>query len=447
MQAALRTAPEGTRIALPVQGMTCASCVGRVEKALSKVPGVHDVAVNLATETATVQADPSVSPAAIADAIERAGYEVPKRSTSLQIEGMTCATCVGRVERALAKVPGVASVAVNLATERAAIATLGEVDVAALRDAVERAGFGIVDAPAADAAAAPAARTGLPDMVARGRVRGARAAAGAADARRSLRRALDAAGMGATRARHAGAVRLRRALLSRRLEGAARRHRQHGPAGRARHSAAYGLSLYLLLRHSDHGTPHLYFEASAAVITLVLLGKWLEARAKRQTADAIRALAALRPETARVRAADGSERDVPAASVSVGQLVVVRPGERVAVDGEVVEGASHVDESLITGESLPVAKRVGDHVTGGSVNADGVLVVRTTAVGAESMLARIIRMVEGAQAAKAPIQRLVDRVSAVFVPVVLAAAALTLLGWGLSPATGKWRCSTPSRCW
>jgi Cu+-exporting ATPase len=200
-------------------------------------------------------------------------------------------------------------------------------------------------------------------------------------------------------------------------------------------SAAYGLSIYLLFKHADHGMPHLYFEASAAVITLVLLGKWLEQRAKRQTADAIRALNALRPTTARVRRGD-VELEVPVEQVMVGDLVIVRPGDRVAVDGDIVEGRSHIDESLITGESLPVAKGVGDKVTGGAINAEGALTVRTTAIGAETTLARIIRMVESAQAAKAPIQRIVDRVSAVFVPVVLVIALATFLGW--FGFTGDW---------
>ncbi|MBX3622760.1 MAG: copper-translocating P-type ATPase, partial [Rhizobacter sp.] len=170
------------------------------------------------------------------------------------------------------------------------------------------------------------------------------------------------------------------------------------------------------------------FEGSAMVITLVLLGKWLETRAKRQTTDAIRALNALRPTTARVRR-DGVDRDVPVGEVRVGDLVVVRPGERVAVDGEVVEGDTHVDESLITGESLPVAKSSGDKVTGGAINAEGALVVKTLAIGAETTLARVIRMVESAQAGKAPIQRAVDRVSEVFVPVVLGVALVTMLVW------------------
>jgi Cu+-exporting ATPase len=198
-------------------------------------------------------------------------------------------------------------------------------------------------------------------------------------------------------------------------------------------SAAYGLSVYQLIVHGSHGMLHLYFEASAVVITLVLLGKWLESRAKKQTASAIRALQALRPEFARVRR-DGADIDLPIDQVRVNDLVVTRPGERIAVDGEIVEGESHVDESLITGESLPVAKRAGDKVTGGAVNVEGVLLVRTAAVGAESTLARIIRMVDHAQSAKAPVQKLVDRVSAVFVPVVLLLALMTFAGWWL--ATG-----------
>ncbi|HEU4923472.1 MAG TPA: copper-translocating P-type ATPase, partial [Burkholderiales bacterium] len=199
-------------------------------------------------------------------------------------------------------------------------------------------------------------------------------------------------------------------------------------------SAAYGLSVYMLWRHWGH-EPHLYFEAGAAVITLVLLGKWLEARAKRQTTEAIRALQSLRPETARV-VRDGKEVEVPAAQLAVDDLVVVRPGERIPADGVVVEGRSHADESMLTGESLPVAKGPRDAVTGGAVNAEGVLSVRVTAVGAQSTLAKIIELVENAQAKKAPIQRLVDRVSAVFVPVVLVIGVATLLGWGL--ATGDW---------
>jgi Cu+-exporting ATPase len=203
-------------------------------------------------------------------------------------------------------------------------------------------------------------------------------------------------------------------------------------------SAAYGLSVWQLLVGGGHAH-RLYFEAAAVVVTLVMSGKWLEARARRRTTEAIRALRALRPDEATLRLppdADGLRRDasVPLESLRVGDEVLVRPGERVPVDGEVIEGQTHVDESMLTGESRPVPRRVGGRVTGGAINGEGALLVRTTAVGAETVLAQIIRLVEDAQARKAPIQRLVDRVSAVFVPVVLAIALATLLGWHLAGA-------------
>jgi Cu+-exporting ATPase len=181
-------------------------------------------------------------------------------------------------------------------------------------------------------------------------------------------------------------------------------------------------------------SPHYYFEASAVVITLVLLGKWLEGRAKRQTGAAIRALMSLRPETARVVRPDGSEAELPLDQVGVGDVARVRPGERIPVDGRLIEGATSVDESMLTGESMPVSKIFGDKLTGGSINGEGLILVETTAVGAETTLSRIVRLVETAQGAKAPIQRLVDRVSAVFVPVVLGIAALTIVGWMIAGA-------------
>ncbi len=427
-------------IRLQVKGMTCASCVGRVERALGKLPGVVEASVNPATETASVRADRSVTAAALAQAVEKAGYEVARESYALSVGGMTCASCVGRVERALAKVPGVTGVSVNLAIERATVETLGATPLAALHEAIERAGYEVVhyapaDAPADAPASSPPAASRLP---------GWWPVALAAALTLPLVAPMVAAPLGVDWMLPAWVQWLLATPVQFWL--GARFYRAGWNALRAGTgnmdllvalgtSAAYGLSVYLMARHGGHGMPHLYFEASAAVITLVLLGKWLEARAKRQTADAIRALNALRPETARVRR-DGIDTEVPAASVRVGDLVVVRPGERIAVDGEVIEGRSHADEALLTGESLPVAKSVGDRVTGGSINAEGPLVVRTVAVGSESMLARIIRMVEGAQAAKAPIQRLVDRVSAVFVPVVLAVALATFVAWGL--AAGDW---------
>ena len=349
---------------------------------------------------------------------------------TLQVSGMSCASCVGRVEKALLKVPGVTAASVNLATERAEVQALANVPTAVLTAALGKAGYpASAVTPAAPQAAEP---TGLPAWWP--------VAAGA-----MLTLPLVAPmllGLFGIALMLPGWLQLLLATPVQFVLGA-RFYRAGWGALRAGSgnmdllvalgtSAAYGLSAYLLARHPSH--QHLYFEASAAVITLVLLGKWLEQRAKRQTTDAIRALNALRPTTARVLRGDGSEIEVPVSAVAVGDLVAVRPGDRIPVDGEIVSGRSHVDESLITGESLPVAKSPGERVTGGAINAEGALTVRTTATGAETTLARIIRMVESAQAAKAPIQRVVDRVSAVFVPVVLVIAALTFAGWLLQGA-------------
>jgi P-type Cu+ transporter len=347
----------------------------------------------------------------------------------LPIEGMTCSSCVARVEKALKKVPGVGSAEVNLATETATVSLAVGAVPESLVEAVRKAGYETrlsprVQAQATDRSWWPVALSAaltlplmLPMVVeplgAAWSLPGWVQLALATPVQFVLGSRFYRAGWKALLAR-TGNMDLLVALGT---------------------SAAYGLSVYLLVRHWGHGMPHFYFEAGAAVITLVLLGKWLEARAKRQTTEAIRALQALRPERARVRR-DGRDLEVPVESVQVGDLVVVRPAERVAADGEIVEGATHLDESLITGESLPLAKGQGDRVTGGSVNGEGLIVVRATAVGAQSVLARIIEMVETAQAHKPPIQRLVDRVSAVFVPVVLGIAGVTLLAWGLG--TGDW---------
>jgi Cu+-exporting ATPase len=355
-----------------------------------------------------------------------------ERETTLRVEGMTCASCSGRVEKALLKVPGVASAAVNLATERATVRARAEVPAAALQAAVEKAGYAASLLP--DPALGVAPETPIPWWpVAAGIVLTLPIVAPMVLSLFGVHAMLD------------GWVQLALATPVQFALGA-RFYRAGWRALRAGTgnmdllvaigtTAAYGLSLVRLLVPAQDGSAHLYFEASAAVITLVLLGKWLEGRAKRRTADAIRALQALRPITARVRR-DGAEVELPIEQVVVGDAVVVRPGERLPVDGRIAEGRSDIDESLITGEALPVAKGPGDRVTGGSINADGVLVVETQAVGTETTLARIIRMVESAQAAKAPIQRIVDRVSAVFVPVVLGIALLTVIGW--LAAGGGW---------
>ncbi|MBS0336236.1 MAG: copper-translocating P-type ATPase [Proteobacteria bacterium] len=354
---------------------------------------------------------------------------------TLQISGMTCASCVTRVEKALARVPGVASASVNLATEKARIRFAAPATRAALRKAVSDAGYEA--ASDTQAGAAPAAE---------GQVHDAEWWPVAVAAALTLPLVLPMAGeLSGADLMLPGVVQLMLATPVQFWLGA-RFYRAGWKALRGLTgnmdllvalgtSAAYGLSAWLLYAHAGHGMPHSYFEASSGVITLVLLGKWLEMRARRQTTEAIRALNALRPDRARVRR-DGVEAEVALATVRIGDLVVVRPGERIPVDGGVREGESEVDESLVTGESRPLGKRPPDLVTGGSVNGHGVLVVETLAVGAETTLARIIRLVEDAQAEKAPIQRLVDKVSAVFVPVVIALAFATLLGWGL--AGGDW---------
>jgi len=415
---------------LDIEGMTCASCAGRVEKALQAVPGVFQASVNLATESARIDADANVGVVQLRQAIEQAGYGVGQKEIDLSIEGLTCASCVGRVEKALRKVDGVLDASVNLATESAHVRVAGA-DADALLKAVDDAGYHASIKTAAaprspsdrqkkeGLAVALAALLSLPLLIPMllelGGIHimlpGWLQLALAAPVQFWLGARFYRAGWKAVKA-GTGNMDLLVALGT---------------------SAAFGLSLYQLLASGPDAMPHLYFEAASVVITLVLLGKWLEARAKKQTASAIRALQVLRPESARVRRG-GIDVDVPIDQVRIDDLVVIRPGERVAVDGFIAEGASQVDESLITGESLPVAKQAGDKVTGGAINADGLLIVRTSAIGSETTLSRIIRLVENAQAAKAPIQRLVDKVSAIFVPIVLLIALLTFIGWWLAGA-------------
>ncbi len=442
--------------------MTCASCVSRVEKALAKVPGVTRASVNLATERATIDAAPDVPASRLAEAVQQAGYgatavaATPPAAASRDLEfefdigGMTCASCAGRVEKALAAVPGVARASVNLATERASVHGAGALDAAALIAAVTTAGYRASLAAAPDAGAGAGAAAEVPSSDAaqapearkrREAIRERNLVIGSAVLSAPLIVPMLVAPFGID-AMLPGWLQLVLASIVQFGFGA-RFYRAAWHAVKARTgnmdllvalgtSAAFGLSLWMLVRDPvDPG--HLYFEASAVIVTLVRFGKWLEARAKRQTTEAIRALNALRPDRARV-VEHGVERDVPLAQVRVGTTVSIRPGERVPVDGRIVSGRSHVDESLITGESLPVPKDDGDPVTAGSINGEGALVVATTAIGAETTLARIIRLVESAQAEKAPIQRLVDRVSEVFVPAILGIAVLTLIGWLIAGA-------------
>jgi Cu+-exporting ATPase len=420
-------AAERRHVVLPIEGMTCATCAGRVEKALRSLPGV-EATVNLTAEHADVLFDPTrLAPSELGEAIVRAGYDVPHETRELAVSGMTCATCSGRVEKALSAAPGVTRAEVNLATERASVEGMaGVLKPADLIAAVQRAGYGAEM---------------LTDDVERDK------AMVVAEDRRFKHETW----------RVAAAVVLSAPLLLPMfgvmlpawLQFALATPVQFIIGGRfyvaawkalraftgnmdllvsLGTSAAYFYSLYLMLA-GPPGT-HLYFEAAAVVIALIMVGKWLEARAKRSTTAAIQALMSLRPDKARVER-DGTEIEVPVAAVAVGDVVVVRPGEKLPVDGIVIGGDSAVDESLLTGESLPVGKTSGDHVTGGSINGSGLLRIETTAVGAQSTLSRIIALVENAQAKKPPVQRLVDRVAAIFVPVVVGVALVTLLGWWL----------------
>ncbi|WP_197491497.1 MULTISPECIES: heavy metal translocating P-type ATPase [Methylomonas] len=350
------------------------------------------------------------------------------RSVHLSIEGMTCASCAGRVEKALNKIPGVQQASVNLATESALVQTDTAVDASVLINAVSAIGYRASAKPERPVSK-PKPRDGLAVLV---------------SVLLSLPllapMLLEPFG---TQVSLPGWLQLGLATPVQFVLGA-RFYRAGWKALKAGAgnmdllvalgtSAAYGLSVYQLTSSTDGMAPHLYFEASAVVISLVLTGKWLEAWAKRQTVSAITALQALQPQVARVKRGK-RELEIAIESVSVGDLVVVRPGERIAVDGTIADGSSHIDESMVTGESMPIAKQSGDKVTGGAINGEGLLLVHTDAVGAETSLAKMIRLIENAQLTKAPIQHLVDKVSAWFVPVVLAIAVMTWLGWWLHGA-------------
>ncbi|MCF8186223.1 MAG: heavy metal translocating P-type ATPase [Sulfuritalea sp.] len=358
---------------LAIGGMSCASCASRVEKALAKVPGVLSAEVNLVMETAQISVNPALTTAdQLVDAVVATGFQA-------KVIHQESPLITEPVQTQQVKMPDWWSVAVS--------ALLASPLLGAML--LEWAGWQVQLPAWLQWALATPVQFWL----------GAR---------------FYKAGWSALKA-GAGNMDLLVALGT---------------------SAAYGLSVYLLFNPIHAGMQHLYFESSTIVITLVLLGKWLEARAKKQTTEAIRALNALRPERASVLR-HGQEVQLAIDAVLVGDIVVIRPGERIPVDGRVQQGESQVDESLITGENFPVSKKTGDKVTGGAVNGEGLLHVVTTTIGTESVLARIVRLVESAQAKKAPIQRLVDKVSAVFVPVVIGIASITLIAWGV--LGGDWQ--------
>jgi Cu+-exporting ATPase len=433
-------------IDIPIQGMTCASCVGRVEKAIRSVEGVTAANVNLATERAHVEfASSGTHPTAVADAIRAAGYEPSETTIELKIDGMTCASCVTRVEKALRRVPGVVDASVNLATERASVRYLGGSDtVARMIGAVDQTGY----------EAKPIRREdGQAD-----REREARETE-IAGLRRSMLVAtiltlpvfiLEMGShfipaihdwvMGTLG--HRNSWYLQFALTTLVLLGPGLRFFRKGVPAFLRGtpdmnslvalgtSAAYAYSVAasFLPGLLPAGMENVYFEAAAVIVTLILLGRFLEAKAKGRTSEAIKRLVGLQPKAARV-VRNGEALELPLDRVLTGDLIQVRPGERIPVDGEVMEGSSFIDESMITGEPVPVQKSQGNEVVGGSINKTGSFTFRATRIGADTVLAQIIRMVEQAQGSKLPIQALVDRVTAWFVPAVMAAAALTFLIW------------------
>ncbi|KEF33939.1 ATPase [Deinococcus sp. RL] len=439
---------------LDIGGMTCAACVGRVERGLKKVDGVESAVVNLATERATVTFDPErTSPAALIQQVQDAGYEARTAELSFPVEGMTCAACVGRVERALGKAEGVLSASVNLATERATVTYLpAATSPAALREAVREAGYGVPDEASQTQSRLDAERERKAAEIAGLRRDVTFAAAFSiplflvamvpmlyAPLHHWLLGAVGERALNWVMLLLAAPVQFGPGLRFYRSGWAALRHRSPDMNSLVMlgTTAAFGYSVLATVAPGlfPPGSAHVYFEASAVVITLILLGKLFEAVAKGRSSEAMRTLLALQPNTARVQRG-GQVLEVAADDVRVGDLVLVRSGERLPVDGEVVEGRSYVDESMLTGEPVPVEKVPGAKVTGGTVNGTGALTFRATGVGADTALSRIIRLVEGAQASRPPIQGLADRVVAVFVPVVLVIAALTFLTWMLLGGEG-----------
>ncbi len=431
------------QVSLPVTGMTCANCSLTVERNLKRLEGVQDASVNLATERASVIYDPSVvKEGQFLALIRDIGYDVPLARAELPITGMTCANCARTIERTLGRLDGVVSATASFASERAAVEYLpGVVSLAAIQQAIRDVGYDVIvagEGEAAEDVERAAREAEIRDQTLKFWV-------GVAFALPlfllSMGRDFGLLGAWA----QAPWVNWLFLILASPVQfyvgydyyvGGFKSLR----AGSANmdvlvamgSSAAYFYSLAVLALPSMGG--HVYFETSAVIITLIKLGKVLEARAKGRTSEAIKKLMGLRPKMARV-VRDGSEIDVPVETVVIGDLVVVRPGESLPVDGVVIEGRSAVDEAMLTGESLPVDKQPGSEVVGGTINKQGLLKFEATRVGAHTALAQIIRLVEEAQGSKAPIQRLADRVSSVFVPAVIALALATFLGWLLLEAS------------
>ncbi|RDJ21358.1 Cu(2+)-exporting ATPase [Bosea caraganae] len=443
----------GQALDIQIGGMHCAGCVGRVERALKAVPGVADASVNLATERAHVTlAEAGPAAGAIAEALRGAGYEAAGSTIELSVSGMTCASCVGRVEAALKAVPGVASASVNLATGRAAVQGFGNDLTPRLIAAVKAAGYEA-------APVSPGSDTSDREQQAREAEQASLKRAVIIAAIATLPLLVIEMGSHLFPVLHhvlAGSigeqpVRLFSFALASFVQfGPGLRFLQKGWPALLRGapdmnslvmlgtSAAYLYSVVATFAPGllPDGTAYTYFEAGAVIVTLILTGRWFEARAKGRTSEAIRHLMSLQAKSARVLR-DGVESDLAIEAVVPGDIVIVRPGERIPVDGSVLDGLSYVDEAMITGEPVPVRKEPGAAVTGGTINGTGAFRFTVLKVGADTVLAQIVRTVEAAQGAKLPIQALVDKVTMWFVPAVIALALITFAVWmvfGPSPA-------------
>ncbi|TET55316.1 MAG: copper-translocating P-type ATPase [Anaerolineales bacterium] len=430
-----------TRLNLPITGMHCANCALAVERSLREAPGVSEAAVSYATEAAAVTFDPAlVSPVDLVGRVKNAGYDVATARVELAVTGMTCANCGLAVERALKGVPGVVEATASFATERSAVEYVpGVASVEALVRAIEAAGYGVLSAPEEEQLEDVEAAARVAEIAAQTRLFWVGAAFTLPLFLLSMARDLDVLGPWS----HAPWVNWLFLALATPVQFYTGwdyyRGAYHALRNRAANmdvlvamgsSVAYLYSIAVLL--FPGAGEHVYFETAALIITLIKLGKLLEVRAKGQTSEAIRRLMGLRPDTATVLR-DGDEIEVEVGAVRVGDRLLVRPGERIPVDGIVVEGNSAVDESMLTGEPLPVDKSPGDEVVGATINQQGLLTFEATRVGAETALAQIIRLVRQAQMSKAPIQRLADRVASIFVPVVVVIALVTFgIWWGFS---------------
>jgi len=440
--------PDST-VELPIRGMSCASCVARIESALAGQPGVVQATVNLATERASIRFEDGATPRTLVEAIRDLGYEVPGETVTIPVAGMSCASCVAKIEEGLASLPGVLSAAVNFSAERATVEYVPtQVAVEGLRGAIQELGY-----EAGDIAESAASAEDLSEREARShqallwRLR-RKIAAGAVLSVPVFLGSYPSLFPWVPDILQNFVVLW---ILTTPIQFWAGWQFYRGAWAALRHrtsdmntliavgtSAAYLYSVALIVFpgffEAQGVAREVYFDTSTIIITLILLGRYLEAVARGRTSEAIKKLIGLQPKTARV-IRDGAETDIPVAEVVPGDLVVVRPGEKVPVDGVVRGGASSLDESMVTGESMPVDKKVGDAVIGATLNTTGSFNFEATKVGRDTVLAQIIKLVEAAQGSKAPIQRLVDRVTGYFVPAVIGIAVVTGLAWyALGPA-------------